>query len=70
MEKDRLARENARRAAQNLPPLKTSEELADAKFPDTVLDQATEVMTDMVTGVRPLHGAPSRTVQAEKKKQE
>jgi len=70
MEKDRLTRENARRAAQNLPPLKTSEELADAKFPDTVLDQATEVMTDMVTGVRPAHGAPTRTVQAEKKKQE
>jgi carboxyl-terminal processing protease len=70
MEKDRLARENARRAAQNLPPLKTSEELADAKFPDTVLDQATEVMTDMVTGVRPTHAAPSRTVQAEKKKED
>jgi len=70
MEKDRLARENARRAAQNLPALKTSEELADAKFPDTVLDQATEVMTDMVTGVRPTHSAPTRTVQAEKKKQD
>jgi carboxyl-terminal processing protease len=69
LEKDRLARENARRAAQNLPPLKTSEELADAKFPDTVLDQATEVMTDMVTGVRPTHAAPPRTVQAEKKKE-
>jgi carboxyl-terminal processing protease len=70
MEKDRLTRENARRAAQNLPALKTSEELADAKFPDTVLDQATEVMTDMVTGVRPTHSTPTRTVQAEKKKQE
>jgi carboxyl-terminal processing protease len=70
MEKDRLARENARRAAQNLPALKTSEELADAKFPDTVLDQATEVMTDMVTGVRPSHGGPTRTVQAEKKKED
>ena len=52
------ARENARRAAQNLPPLKTAEELADAKFPDTVLDQAAEVMTDMVTGARPIHSAP------------
>ena len=38
-------------------PLKTAEELADAKFPDTVLDQATEVMTDMVTGIRPPHPA-------------
>ena len=67
VEKDRLARENARRAAQNLPALKTSEELADAKFPDTVLDQAAEVMTDMVSGVRPIHSVPTRTVRSEKK---
>ena len=64
----RLARENARRAAQNLPALKTAEELADAKFPDTVLDQAAEVMTDMVTGLRPLHPRPARTVRSEPKK--
>jgi carboxyl-terminal processing protease len=68
VDKERLARENARRAAQNLPAIKTSEELADVKFPDTVLDQATEVMTDMVTGVRPAHpAAPSRTVRTEPK---
>ncbi len=70
LEKDRLARENARRAALSMPALKNSEELADAKFPDTVLDQATEVMTDMVTGVRAPHGSPTRTVQADKKKDE
>ena len=68
IEKERLSRENARRAAQNLPPLKTTEELADAKFPDTVLDQAAEIMTDMVAGLRPLVPAPSRTVRAEAKK--
>ncbi len=67
IEKDRLGRENERRAAQKLPPLKNAEELADAKFPDTVLDQAAEVMTDMVTGVRPLHPAPTRTVRREDK---
>jgi carboxyl-terminal processing protease len=67
VDKERLGRENARRAAQNLPAIKTSEELADVKFPDTVLDQATEVMTDMVTGIRPVHSAPSRTVRAEPK---
>jgi carboxyl-terminal processing protease len=67
VEKDRLGRENARRAAQNLPAVKTTEELADVKFPDTVLDQATQVMTDMVTGSRPGHSAPSRTVRAEPK---
>src|SRR5262245_2231696 len=70
LEKDRLARENARRAAQGMPALKNSEELADAKFPDTVLDQAAEVMTDMVTGVRPQHSAPARTVRSDNKKSE
>jgi carboxyl-terminal processing protease len=68
LEKERLSRENARRAAQNLPALKNAEELADAKFPDTVLDQAAEVMTDMVTGARPIHSAPTRTVRREEKK--
>jgi carboxyl-terminal processing protease len=67
LEKERLARENTRRAAQNLPALKTSEELAEAKFPDTVLDQAAEVMSDMVSGIRPLHSAPTRTVRRETK---
>jgi len=67
LEKERLTRENARRAAQNLPALKTAEELADVKFPDTVLDQATEVMTDMVTGARPMHSVPARTVRREEK---
>ena len=68
LDKERLTRENARRAAQNLPPLKTTEELADAKFPDTVLDQGTEIMADMVTGLRPLQPAPTRTVRSEVKK--
>jgi carboxyl-terminal processing protease len=70
LELERLARENTRRAAQNLPPLKNAEELAEAKFPDTVLDQAAEVMTDMVTGLRPAHSAPSRTVHNEKKSED
>jgi carboxyl-terminal processing protease len=70
LEKERLGRENARRAAQNLPALKTSEELAEAKFPDTVLDQAAEVMSDMVSGVRPIHSAPTRTVRSETKPKE
>jgi carboxyl-terminal processing protease len=68
IDRERLTRENARREAQKLPPLKNSEELADAKFPDTVLDQATEIMTDMVTGLRPLQPAQPRTVSAENKK--
>ncbi len=65
LEQDRLVRENTRRAAQGLPALKTAEELAEAKFPDTVLDQAAEVMTDMVTGLRPPHAAPTRAARQE-----
>jgi carboxyl-terminal processing protease len=68
IDRERLTRENARRAAQNLPAIKTSEELADVKFPDTVLDQSAEIMTDMITGLRPLTPAPSRTVRSETKK--
>jgi len=70
IDKERLARENARRAAQNLPALKNSEELADVKLPDTVLDQAAEVMTDMVSGIRPVHSTPTRTVKSDSKKPE
>jgi carboxyl-terminal processing protease len=68
IDKERLSRENARRAAQNLPALKNSEELAEAKFPDTVLDQSAEIMTDMVVGLRPLTPATPRTVRSEAKK--
>ena len=54
-DKERLERENSRRAAKNLPPLKTVAELDKAKDsqPDVMLDQAAEIMADMVTGVRP-----------------
>ena len=68
IDRERLSRENDRRAAQNLPALKTAEELAEAKFPDTVLAQAAEIMSDMITGLRPLQPAPSRTVRSEVKK--
>src|SRR5438445_883677 len=51
---DRLARENSRRAAKNLPPLKSVEELEKTKdkdeAADVVLEQATQVMADMVSG--------------------
>jgi carboxyl-terminal processing protease len=56
MERERLDRENSRRAAKNLPPLKSVEELEKNKdeAADVVLEQATQVMADMVTGARPL----------------
>jgi carboxyl-terminal processing protease len=54
MEKERLDRENSRRAAKNLPPFKSVEEIDKdkAELPDVVLSQAAEIMADMVTGAR------------------
>jgi carboxyl-terminal processing protease len=59
-DKERLDRENSRRAAKNLPPLKAVEEIDKDKteLPDVVLTQAAEIMADMVTGVRP--GTPGQ----------
>ncbi len=54
LEKERLDRENSRRAAKNLPPLKSTEDMDKDKnlLPDVVLSQAAEIMADMVTGAR------------------
>jgi len=54
IDKERLERENGRRAAKNLPPYKNVEELDKAKdTTDVVLDQASQVMADVVSGARP-----------------
>jgi carboxyl-terminal processing protease len=54
IDKERLERENSRRAAKNLAPYKSVEELDKAKdTTDVVLDQASQVMADVVSGVRP-----------------
>ncbi|HEY6824544.1 MAG TPA: carboxy terminal-processing peptidase, partial [Steroidobacteraceae bacterium] len=60
MERERLERENSRRAAKNLAPLKSVEELEKAKdeAADVVLEQAAQVMADMVGGVHP--GTPQQ----------
>jgi len=54
-DKDRLDRENARRAAKNLPPYKSVEELDKVKddTSDIVLNQSAEIMGDIVSGSRP-----------------
>ena len=64
LEHERLERENSRRAAKNLPPLKSVEELEKTKdeAADVVLDQAAQVMADMVTGARP--GPQQKTARA------
>jgi len=63
IEDERLSRENARRAAQALPALKTLEELEAAEPPDVVLAQAAQVMTDMIAGAGGVPGS-GRTVAA------
>jgi len=66
LDKERLDRENSRRAAKNLPALKTVEELDKdkAEIPDVVLLQAAEIMADMVTGARPTpSGQPQKTAR-------
>jgi len=57
MEAERLTRENTRRTAKSLPPVKTIEELDKDEAVDIVLSQASEVMGDMVAGLRPPAGA-------------
>jgi carboxyl-terminal processing protease len=56
VEAERLARENVRRTQRNLPPAKNAEELDGEDVPDVVLDQAAEVMADMIVGLGPLPG--------------
>ena len=61
IDKERLERENSRRAAKNMPAFKSIEELDKAKdTTDVVLDQASQVMADVVTGARSPIGQPSQ----------
>jgi carboxyl-terminal processing protease len=48
---ERLARENERRSALGLPALKSLQELENANAPDAVLQQAAQVMVDVVAGL-------------------
>ncbi len=55
-DQQRLARENSRRAAKALSPVKTIDELEKldkTDEPDVVLAQAAEIMADVVVGARP-----------------
>ncbi len=57
LEAERLTRENQRRSALGLAPIKSLDEPEATDAPDVILEQATEVMGDMVLG---LNGDPSR----------
>ena len=47
-EQARLARENVRREARGLPPLPDLEALGQTETPDVILDQAADIVADMV----------------------
>ena len=56
----RLERENARRAALQLEPVATIEELEKLDAPDVQLDQAADIVTDLAV-LREVKAAPTRT---------
>jgi len=56
----RLERENARRAALQLEPVATIEELEKMDAPDVQLDQAADIVTDLAV-LREVKAAPTRT---------
>jgi carboxyl-terminal processing protease len=65
IDKERLERENNRRAAKNLPAFKSIEELDKSKdTTDVVLDQASQVMADVVTGARAPSGQQQKTARS------
>ncbi|MEZ5458788.1 MAG: carboxy terminal-processing peptidase [Steroidobacteraceae bacterium] len=65
LDAERLARENQRRSALGQPAIKSFDEVDASQAPDVVLDQASEVMADMVLGLRPDPSRPApRTIRA------
>ncbi len=61
----RLERENARRAALQLEPLASMEELEDTEIPDVQLDQAAGIVTDMAE-LSAIEAAPTQTARIAK----
>jgi carboxyl-terminal processing protease len=60
----RLERENARRAALQLEPIATIEELESMDAPDVHLDQAADIVTDLAV-LREVEAAPTQTARNE-----
>ena len=60
--KRRLERENARRAALQLEPIATIEELESLDAPDVHLDQAADIVTDLAQ-LREIEAAPTQTAR-------
>ena len=58
----RLARENDRRAALDLEPIESFEEIEDVDGPDVHLDQAAEIATDLAE-LREIKAKPAQTAR-------
>ena len=59
---DRLARENARRIALNLPPVESLDDIDQDELPDVLLDQAAGIVTDLAT-MRQVEARPEQTAR-------
>jgi carboxyl-terminal processing protease len=55
----RLTQENARRAADSLPALKSIEDIVVSEEPDVILAQASDIMTDAVQATDPTRITPA-----------
>jgi len=69
LEAERLARENERRAARTEPPLTAVTDIDPGKLPDVQLDQAAQVMADIIQGTQAPKApakAPARAQQAKR----
>ena len=57
-----LSRENERRAALQLPPIESLEDLEEGDRPDIQLDQAADIVTDLAV-LREVEASPAQTAQ-------
>jgi carboxyl-terminal processing protease len=60
----RLMQENARRAADSLPPLKSIEDIVVAEEPDVILAQTTDIMVDAVAALDNNRNTPAVAQQS------
>ena len=60
----RLERENERRAALNLPPVESLDDIDEDDIPDVLLDQAAGIVTDLAE-LRQINAAPAQTAQVQ-----
>ena len=60
----RVDRENERRAALDLEPVETLDDVEEGDFPDILLDQAAGIVTDLAT-LREVPSGPPQTARVQ-----